>query len=760
MKHRWRFLVLAVILLLLGIRVYPILAHANLARSEPEANAVLEVAPSRLRLWFTERPEPNFSAIALLNQQGQTIAGVGGIQVDTVDTNLLTVSLPPLAPGVYTVNWKALSAADGHTTVGAYAFAVGADQAAGGKLKPFITGGLGVTSTPTFPSVMIRWLGYLALALLTGGFAFVPLIYRPALSSSMPRRAKSTSAPRGKINIAFSHASGLIIVLRLSVGILLLTTLAGAWVQASSTQMDLFGLLTATRYGLIFWLRLTGIVALIGLLILRESRFWRTQWAQAFWWLGLLLTFGILLTTSLGSHAAAADAWLSVTADWVHLASVGVWVGGLVALLLTLRWLYRSELSQAVRVPQTAAVVSRFSQVATVCVALLSVSGGFRAIYEVGDPANLMDTPYGAILLGKLALIIPIIGVAALNLLVIERQMRVVVRMDEGENAIRRWVQLIRRTIALEIGCVVLIFLLTGILTSLAPARETFGAGTVIRGEVDDLRILVAVTPGVPGLNTFDIYVKDSLNRPIPEARKVALNITMKNHDMGVQEVVGEQVESGHYTLNGGYASMIGVWEVEVLVRRAGLDDSRLLLKLPMLALARPQSGLNIISPSSLLIGLELLAFGILLLWSAPRLDRARAGAGLIARGVAGVSTVLCLLALLNALNNGTSGIWALRNPIPADAASIERGQKMYQSVCSACHGVAGAGDGPVAAKLKPPPANLQIHMNDGHPDGLLYDWLTNGITGSAMPAFGNSLTEDERWDVINFIRTFATLGK
>jgi mono/diheme cytochrome c family protein len=373
------------------------------------------------------------------------------------------------------------------------------------------------------------------------------------------------------------------------------------------------------------------------------------------------------------------------------------------------------------------------------------VSGAFRAFYEVGDFSNLVDTPYGAVLLGKLILLVPILGVAAFNLLVVER-------IKQTANP----VQAIGRTVRIEILFAVLILGMTGILTSLPPAREAFGAGQVVRGTVDDLRILVAINPGLPGLNTFDIYAKDSLNRPIPEARKVALNIDMTGHPMGIQEAVAEQVEPGHYAVSGGYTSMIGLWEIEVIVRRDGRDDARLKLNLPLLSLTRPQPGLTIVSPSNLLVGLELLAAGVLLLLAAPRLDAARRGTGMLARLLAGVIVVLCLFAFLNALNAGENGALALRNPIPADAASLGRGQKIYQTNCVACHGATGAGDGPVAASLNPKPANLQIHMNDGHPDGLLYNWITNGVNGSAMPAFATTLTEPERWDVLNYIRSLA----
>ncbi len=742
-------LVLLVLLMVTGSAVS---GHANLARSEPEANAILDEAPHQVRLWFTETPEPRFSVIELINAQGTTISGVGSIQVDPKDSNLLSVSLPTLPQGVYTVNWKALSAADGHTTVGAFAFAVGRDQA--GAIKPFIKGELGSTSTPSLPSVAVRWLSYLAMAVLTGGFNFVPLVYRPALTPNIGKRntrSKNSAAANG---VSFSHASGLFSALLSGYGLLVLSTLAGALVQAASAQIDLIGLLTATRFAGIFWLRVILIIGLGGLLAFRQSRYWRSNYALSWWWAGVVLNVAILLTTSLGSHAAAiSDPLLPVIADWLHLNMVGIWFGGLIGLLLTLRWLHRTEGAKAAR--PMAILVSRFSQVAAVCVALIGVSGAFRSIYEVGDAANLIDTQYGVVLLSKLVLLIPILGSAALNLTVIQRRMHEAARIDANGTTVQPWYRLIRRTVTTEIIFISGVLFVTGLLTSLAPAREAFGAGLVVRGQIDDLRVLVAVNPGTPGLNQFDIYLKDALNRSIPDLQKVALYFSMSGHEMGIQEAVAERIEAGHYAVSGGYTSMIGLWEAEVLVRRTGLDDARLKLKVPLLSLTRTSDTLTLITPSSLLVGIELLVAALILLLGAPRLGRARPKADLVAQMGAGVALVLSLFAFSNAFNAGENGILALQNPIPADAASLARGQKLYQDNCMACHGEAGAGDGPVGITLKPPPANLQIHMNDGHSDGLLFNWLTNGIQGSAMPAFGGRLTDQERWDTLNYIRTF-----
>ncbi len=94
-------------------------------------------------------------------------------------------------------------------------------------------------------------------------------------------------------------------------------------------------------------------------------------------------------------------------------------------------------------------------------------------------------------------------------------------------------------------------------------------------------------------------------------------------------------------------------------------------------------------------------------------------------------------------------------NPIPPNADSIAEGEALYIENCLPCHGPAGAGDGPVGITLNPPPADLTIHTAPGvHPDGRLYDWITNGFPASVMPAFQSQLTDEERWHLVNYIRT------
>jgi copper transport protein len=96
-------------------------------------------------------------------------------------------------------------------------------------------------------------------------------------------------------------------------------------------------------------------------------------------------------------------------------------------------------------------------------------------------------------------------------------------------------------------------------------------------------------------------------------------------------------------------------------------------------------------------------------------------------------------------------------NPIPPNSDSVARGHALYLANCLPCHGVAGKGDGPVGLTLNPRPADLSAHAVPGvHTDGQLYAWITGGFPGSVMPSFKSVLTDDNRWDLVNYVRTLA----
>jgi mono/diheme cytochrome c family protein len=98
------------------------------------------------------------------------------------------------------------------------------------------------------------------------------------------------------------------------------------------------------------------------------------------------------------------------------------------------------------------------------------------------------------------------------------------------------------------------------------------------------------------------------------------------------------------------------------------------------------------------------------------------------------------------------------KNPVAADAASIEAGKKIYAQQCADCHGEAGKGDGPMAAYTgDPAPSNLSdAEWKHGSSDGEIYAIIHDGIDGTGMKDFGKDLKANDIWNVVNYIKTLA----
>jgi mono/diheme cytochrome c family protein len=93
-------------------------------------------------------------------------------------------------------------------------------------------------------------------------------------------------------------------------------------------------------------------------------------------------------------------------------------------------------------------------------------------------------------------------------------------------------------------------------------------------------------------------------------------------------------------------------------------------------------------------------------------------------------------------------------NPVKADQQSIAAGKAIFQGWCLACHDNMGKGNGPAAYALERPPSDLSMPMMWKHSDGALFWKITEGRP--PMPSFKKLLTADERWQVVNYIRTLA----
>src|SRR5256712_14211276 len=96
--------------------------HAVLQRAEPRVESRLKRAPDEIKLYFTERLEPAYSSVRVLNDHGGQVDRRDS-RVDRTNPALLRATFSTLPPGTYKVQWRVLSI-DGDVTEGAFTFRV------------------------------------------------------------------------------------------------------------------------------------------------------------------------------------------------------------------------------------------------------------------------------------------------------------------------------------------------------------------------------------------------------------------------------------------------------------------------------------------------------------------------------------------------------------------------------------------------------------------------------------------------------------
>ncbi|NQU47642.1 MAG: DUF3347 domain-containing protein [Planctomycetes bacterium] len=98
-----------------------------------------------------------------------------------------------------------------------------------------------------------------------------------------------------------------------------------------------------------------------------------------------------------------------------------------------------------------------------------------------------------------------------------------------------------------------------------------------------------------------------------------------------------------------------------------------------------------------------------------------------------------------------------VKNPIPANATSVASGKQLFNSGCVSCHGDSGAGDGPAAPFLNVRPTDLGAPSISKQTDGSIFWKISTGRT--PMPTFEAIFTLEQRWQLVNFIRTLSVKG-
>ncbi len=381
----------------------PVSAHAVLLRTDPPdvcgalqtrqyserdprcgAGAILPSAPTVVRLRFSTAAQPVGvgGGLRVTAPSGQSVT-TGLVQIAGAE---LSVPIASDETGTYTVYWEVISD-DTHPERGQFAFSVG--QPSDNVAIPTSTAS-GIPPLGLTMQVIGRWLHFVGYALGFGPLAFGIFVVPAEVFTSQNAAARRVRT-----------------LVQISIVLLLLAeplALAGQVISlgaGGTVDVRLVGDVLASNFGRVLAQRLGAAALLWTLLgVLGETARRGTVTRVA-------LALGVALAVADGeaSHAGSGGArWLGYVANAVHIGAMGLWLGGLITLVVLWRALGTMNAREA--------AVRRFGRLATVALALLVVSGTVLAARNLPQPAALFTSTYGRALIAKLMVLLDVLFLA------------------------------------------------------------------------------------------------------------------------------------------------------------------------------------------------------------------------------------------------------------------------------------------------------------------------------------------------------------
>lgn len=513
---------------------------------------------------------------------------------------------------------------------------------------------------------------------------------------------------------------------------------------------DMYYFLTESRYGIIVTRKSILTVAFALLAVLRPARpLGRAVLA--------LLGFGVVYHVSIASHSAA-EGFLGLVSDMAHVIGLAVWGGGLVHFAVS-KWPLSGDAEEQVPVEtqrNLAVTARRFSWIGLTFVALIVASGGYMAYRLIYGIIAVTGTPYGLALLRK------ILALAALLILAAFNHFYFVPKLEKGENSVP-FVRRFRWMIWGEVALLFFILVSTGMLTTNSPPKEAQAIPRPIHqtGVIGDVHYEIDVTPSPSGNILFDLRLTDAEGRPVAVSPP-EMDLTMPEHLMPPYYATMQRVSSGRYQADL-ILPMSGRWVIYIQSERDGIPLDDIVLDFRSAASLRDQQREWYVSywravrwPIGPMVTAVWIGLVVLAVFAIRHGRRKEEFKPLLVTG--------SLLLFFSVWQVGSLFVAKgyptefTPNPVPRTEEAVAVGRELYMANCAMCHGPEGRGDGPLREEMWPPPSPLTIHV-PWHADGEIYWFLTKGVDGTAMPAFERTLTDEERWTIIHYLRTLPREG-
>ena len=720
----------------------PLLAHAELVISSPLPNASLVEGPERLTITFSEPIDPTNASVELLDPQLRQIDPAGAVEVDAEGTTV-TLDLPPLDPVIYTVRYQVVSTIDGHATQGRFAFVV---DPTGAQAPPT---GTTASSSPSVDgwAIVARWLALTAALVAFGSLTTWWQAARPTLDAAASRVDRR---PPWRMVILSGAAAvaGLATYLRLSA-----RSFAGLDGTPGGLPFDVTAPFGSTPFAVA--MRIAVLAAVAATVIAGVAAAGRRSDEQRLAAAGVAGCMAVSLGgMSAAGHASSLGGPINVGVDWLHLVAAGAWLGGLpVVHALAGRVAPPGESRRSV----VTEILRRHGRLALVAAPLVVLTGLANSSLVLGSPRELVASSYGNLLLVKAVLVSVALAIGAANHLLARGRGR-------GGVAVLLVSELLVAGIAVMAAAAM-------VTVQPAAARQPVLVGPSVQpahffGEAGPSTIHASVSVPAPGNQSYRVIVRDAGNgRPRRDVQRVFLTLRPPGESgLPAERIELEPAEQDAlYAASGAYTPVVGEWGLDVIVRRTGAQDEttsfgmRVTEPSEPLVAPPPDTGVGVPAPLAMLWGI--LPTGIAGWIPASAAVAAAAATWLRRWRVPLLREALVASAAILVLAAGSRSVVDAANAPSADdlaayetvaAGSVENGERVYLANCASCHGADGDGDGPVGSLPAPQP---MVESLAGMSDAEVSYRITNGMAGTPMPAFAASLAEQERRDLVSYLR-------
>ena len=623
--------VLVAALAFVGVSAAPAAAHAALVASTPAAGASVDQAPATVSVRFGESVQAAADAIRVLDAKGARVdAGDAATVPGHPDTVAATLR-PGLGRGTYTVAWRVTSA-DSHPVHGAFAFSVGP---AAGAAVPLAGADRGADPAVAALVHLARGAGYLGLALLVGAAGTALLLDGTAGRAALRRQA---------------GAGGLVLTVSAAVSLLAQGPYAEGSGLGSLFDPDLLHTTLSGRTGVVEAVRvlLAAALTLPVALAAPEAPPARTpaapakepaalvpsasapgeepaaavppasapgdgvraplpgevpdartdaprpqRWPRTTAYARFVPLLALAATFSATGHPIAGRyVPLAFAADLLHLAAMGLWLGGLAALatLCASGAAGGAAGSAAWGAEAFTAAVRRFSPLAAWCVGVLAVTGVLQSLRELTSVADLLGTAWGRYLLVKLAVVLALLALA-------RRARRWTRRQTSPDGPALRTM---RRTLAYEASVGVVVLALSAMLAGSSPPsdRPPTPKAATQSSPSSPARLRAPYDTGSPGGNgsaavvlthrqddsTAVAVTLTTLDGTPAKPAELTAALTLPALGLGPLALPLHPTTEGHWTATTTLTPK-GAWQLALTIRTSDIDETTVTFAVPQTAL-------------------------------------------------------------------------------------------------------------------------------------------------------------------------------